>query len=161
LVTEYESLKGQDTTENAVRLASVLEELEFHVHKFDTARDFADDGGFTKIVQPALNSSHEDVRAAAAFLTGSALSSNPKVQIAALEAGLVESLLRVVKLDASGLVRKRALYALSSLVRQFPLAQKRLLAAGGMDVFASIFKSDGEEDRQMQLKIITLLQVST
>ncbi|CAG0913381.1 unnamed protein product [Notodromas monacha] len=156
LVSEYEVLKKNEAGKHVRGIAAVLEEIEFHVHRFDTARDFASDGGFQRIVLPSLNSTDADVRAAAAFLAGSALQSNPKVQIAALEVGLIEALLRVIKQDESELVKKRAMYALSSLVRQFPEAQKRLISAGGLDVFSTAFEKN-REDKVMQLKVITLL----
>jgi len=89
--------------------------------------------------------------------TGSACQSNPKTQIAALEAGSIPLLIRLVSFDPSSEVRARALYAISGLVRNFPLAQKSLVENGGLTTFHDIFQTDSADLTKLQLKIVTLL----
>lgn len=48
-------------------------------------------------------------------------------------------------------------YAISSIVRNFPLAQKALVQHGGMTAFAGIFLTDSADLIKLQLKIVTLL----
>lgn len=60
-----------------------------------------------------INSSSTEVKQGALHLLGSAVQSNPKVQIAAVEAGLVQSLIRAVAYDTQ--VRSDVEYLLSIL----------------------------------------------
>lgn len=48
-------------------------------------------------------------------------------------------------------------YAISNIVRNFPLAQKALVQHGGMTAFADIFLTDSANLIKLQLKIVTLL----
>jgi nucleotide exchange factor SIL1 len=89
--------------------------------------------------------------------TGSACQSNPKTQIAALEVGSIPILIRLVSFDPSPEVRARALYAISGLVRNFPLAQKSLVDNGGLTAFHTVFQTDSADLTKLQLKIITLV----
>nr|CAG4638763.1 EOG090X0EEI [Cyclestheria hislopi] len=151
LVQDYKNLK-----EDAKKVA-VLNDLEFYMHQFDNALDFVKMGGFKNIVLPALNASGDGVRSAAAFLLGSASQSNPKVQIAALEMNALPHLIRLVSFDHDNDVRNKALYAISSIVRHFPLAQQALINHGGISTFAKIFATDSADLLKLQLKIVTLL----
>lgn len=53
-------------------------------------------GGLQQIVLPGINSTSINIKQEAFHLLGSAVQSNPRVQIAAVELGLVESLIRAV-----------------------------------------------------------------
>lgn len=53
-------------------------------------------GGLQQIVLPGINSTSINIKQEIFHLLGSAVQSNPKVQIAAVELGLVESLIRAV-----------------------------------------------------------------
>ena len=46
---------------------------------------------------------------------------------------------------------------MSSVVRNFPLAQKKLVDSGGISAFAAVFLTDSADLLKLQLKIITLL----
>lgn len=48
-------------------------------------------------------------------------------------------------------------YAISSVVRNFPLAQKALVEHGGIAAFSKIFLTDSADLIKLQLKIVTLL----
>lgn len=103
------------------------------------------------LVLPSLNASSTLVRSEAIKLLGSAAQSNTVVQIAALESGSIDALLRVLSLDQDSTVRSRALYALSCLVRRFPTALKKLVASGGLKVLASLFQSKTQENLKLQV----------
>lgn len=71
--------------------------------------------------------------------------------VQAVESGAVGTLLRVLALDSAASVRSAALYALSCLVRRFPLAQREFVDQGGFAVLASLF--DGESGEQLKLQV--------
>lgn len=48
-------------------------------------------------------------------------------------------------------------YAISGIVRNFPLAQKALVEFGAISAFTTIFQTDSAELAKLQLKIVTLL----
>ena len=48
-------------------------------------------------------------------------------------------------------------YAISCVIRYFPLAQKALVEHGGLTAFANIFRTDSADLVKLQLKIVTLL----
>lgn len=137
---------------------TMFNDLEYYVHQIDNAVDFVAMGGFLLVI-PSLNSSDDEVRASAAFLLGSAMQSNPKVQIEALENALLQCLLRLIVWDASHVVRSRAMYALSTLVRHFPLAQQQLVELGGLTVLSELFRHPlhNPELTKLQVKAVTLL----
>lgn len=99
-----------------------------------------------KDILPELNSTAPQIRSIAAHLIGSAAQSNPKVQIALLEGGVVPILLKVIVLDPDINVKSRALFALSCLVRNFPTAQYHFLEEGGLSVFGNIFAKKADSD---------------
>jgi nucleotide exchange factor SIL1 len=66
LVVKYTSLQQEDSE---VRL-STLEDLEYYLHQYDNANDFVNMGGLKTVVLPALNSTDNRLRSAAAFLLG-------------------------------------------------------------------------------------------
>lgn len=71
--------------------------------------------------------------------------------------GSIPILIRLVSFDPSPEVRARALYAISGLVRNFPLAQKSLVDNGGLTAFHTVFETDSADLTKLQLKIITLV----
>ncbi|XP_069698478.1 nucleotide exchange factor SIL1 [Periplaneta americana] len=138
-------------------ILNILTDLEYLVHQFDNAREFARIGGLTDVVLPSLNATSAAIRAEAIRLLGSAVQSNSAVQIAALESGSIGSLLRVLALDRDSVVRSRTIYALSCLVRRFPTALIKLVGEGGLAVLASLFQSEAQDDLKLQVKVVTLL----
>lgn len=83
------------------------------------------------------------------------LDSNPKVQVQAMETGSLPQLIRLLSTDENMTVRKRVLFSISSLIRQFPYAQQKFLQLGGLAALAQLFSEKGTE--KLQLKAITLL----
>ena len=86
------------------------------------------------MLRKALNHSESAHRQAAAFVIGSAAQSNPAVQAAAAESGLLHSLCQAYPGEAEAGVRKKLLFALSGILRNFPAAQKKFLQLGGYDL---------------------------
>ena len=84
------------TVETDTDRVEIVQTLEFYVHQYDNAVDFLTLDGVEKVLVPSLNSSLEELQEAAGFLIGSAAQSNPRVQIAFLEAGFINTLLRLV-----------------------------------------------------------------
>ncbi|KAL8565967.1 hypothetical protein ACOMHN_054952 [Nucella lapillus] len=133
----------------------LLESLENYLHQIDNAMLFCDLGAMPTLLR-CLNSSLENVRSEAALVLGSALQSNPKVQIAAVENGAMSEVLKLVSFDQSPMVRKRAMFALSTMVRHFPFAQKRFLQLGGLSVLGKLFE-DKSAPQNLQVRAVTLL----
>ena len=77
------------------------------------------------------------------------------MQIAAIENGAMREVLQLVAQDPSARVRKRAMFALSALVRHFPFAQKHFLELGGLSVLGKLF--DNKSDESLQVRAVTLL----
>ena len=134
-----------------------LKDLEYLVHQYDNAQEFAKLNGFSDVVYKSLNSTNSDIRSEALKLLGSATQNNPKVQIAALESGSINLLLKILTFDDDHIVKSRSLFALFSLVRRFPAAQEKLIADGGLTAFAKIFDDDKRNQLKLQIKIVILI----
>lgn len=138
-------------------ILAALVDLEYLVHQYDNALNFAKLNGFSEVVYKSLNSSSSEIRSEALKLLGSATQSNPNVQIAALESGSINLLIKILIFDENINVRSRSLYALSCLTRRFPAAQQKLIADGGLTAFAKIFDDEKQNLLKLQIKIITLI----
>lgn len=138
-------------------ILTTLVDLEYLVHQFDNAQEFAKLNGFSDVIHKSLNSSNGEIRSEALRLHGSATQSNPKVQIAALDSGSILILLKILTFDDDINVKSRSLFALSCLLRRFPAAQHKLLNDGGLTVFAKIFDEEKQDVLKLQIKIITLI----
>ncbi|XP_059151352.1 nucleotide exchange factor SIL1-like [Physella acuta] len=137
-----------------VQLKVLLVDLEYYLHQIDNAKIFSDLGGL-HILLNLINSSNTDIQESALHTLGAALQSNAKVQVATMDIGIMQHLLRTLSVDPNDRVRKKALYAVSTLIRQFPFAQKKFLKLGGLSALANLFTSAKEEN--IKIKIITLL----
>lgn len=149
-----EDLEQEKDEENQVK---ALEELEFHVHQYDNAVDFLQLDGIIKGVLPALNSSHDEVKRAGSLLLGGAAQSHPEVQAAAVQAGVLPLLLRLIHLDGDARVAARAFYALSSILRSSHISQQEFLAQGGLAVLASALADETAGREKVRIKALTLL----
>ncbi|XP_017593669.1 PREDICTED: nucleotide exchange factor SIL1 isoform X1 [Corvus brachyrhynchos] len=133
---------------------AALYDLEYYVHQVDNAKDFLSMGGLRLVIE-GLNSSEAALKEHAAFVLGAALSSNPKVQIEAIEGGALQKLLVILATEQPLAVRKKALFALSSMLRHFPYAQQQFLKLGGLQVLRSLFRQKGMET--LHVRVVTLL----
>ncbi|XP_034255495.1 nucleotide exchange factor SIL1 [Thrips palmi] len=142
---------------NDEEIVSTLQDLEYLVHQIDNAREFIRLGGVMEIVVPALNSTSPKVRADSLWLLGSATQSNPKVQIAVLNAGIMPKLVKAIVLDPDATVHARAIYALSCLTRQFPAAQVKLIEEGGLESLRVVIDDEKSYDLKTKMRVITLI----
>ncbi|XP_019342669.1 nucleotide exchange factor SIL1 isoform X3 [Alligator mississippiensis] len=133
---------------------AALYDLEYYVHQVDNAKDFLSLGGLQLMIN-ALNSTEAVMKEHAAFVLGAALSSNPKVQIEAIEGGALQKLLVILATEQPLAVKKKALFALSSMLRHFPYAQQQFLKLGGLQVLRNLFKEKGME--ALYVRVVTLL----
>lgn len=85
---------------------AALYDLEYYVHQVDNAKDFLSMGGLRLVIE-GLNSTEAVLKEHAAFVLGAALSSNPKVQIEAIEGGALQKLLVIVATEQPQAVKKK------------------------------------------------------
>lgn len=148
-----DKLKDKDI--NRDNLLTVLTDLEYYLHQIDNGVLFKDWGGIPLILKILNQTNDEELQQAAALVLGSATSSNPKVQIGALEAGALQLLLRLLSTQSSLNVRRKILYCIATLCRHFPYAQIKFLELGGLAAIGDIFNEDGTD--QLRIKVIAFL----
>ena len=85
------------------------------------------------------------------------LYSNPSVQIAAIEAGALQQLIRLLSIETSVTFRSRLLAALSSLIRHFPFAQRKFLELGGLQTLSSLLTDQSYDSEKLSVKAVTLI----
>ncbi|XP_057346923.1 nucleotide exchange factor SIL1 isoform X1 [Manis pentadactyla] len=133
---------------------AALFDLEYYVHQMDNAQDLLSFGGLQVVIH-GLNSTEPLVKEYAAFVLGAAFSSNPKVQVEAIEGGALQKLLVVLATEQPLTVKKKALFALCSLLRHFPYAQQQFLKLGGLQILRSLVRAEGTE--VLAVRVVTLL----
>lgn len=112
-------LSSDVSSARAVRSLLVLEEL---CHSIDNGRDLQISGGMKQVVH-ALSSSHDAVRASAAWALATCCQNNPSVQNASLQLDAVPKLSKLAATDKSTMVRSKALFALNAVL-EFEEARK-------------------------------------
>uniref|UniRef100_A0A1A8SNG1 Nucleotide exchange factor SIL1 n=1 Tax=Nothobranchius rachovii TaxID=451742 RepID=A0A1A8SNG1_9TELE len=132
----------------------ILEELEYLVHQVDNAQALCSMGGLGFLLQ-ALNSSDARLQENAALVLGSAVASNPAVQVKAVEGGALQTLLTALATVQPFTVRKKVLFAVAALLRHFPYAQQHFLSHGGLQVLSQLFKED--RGGRLRPRIVTIL----
>lgn len=148
----YDKLKlGNITSEEK---ESVLQELEYHLHQIDNAILFSDLGGIPLLLK-GLNDTEPELRSLSAYTLGSAVQNNPKAKISAVESGALHHLVRSLATDPSIPVKKKTLFALSSLLRHFPFAQKKFFDLGGLQSMMMLFQDNMLHS--LQVKVVTLM----
>ncbi|XP_010786114.1 nucleotide exchange factor SIL1 [Notothenia coriiceps] len=142
---------SSSTTEQRL---SILLELEYLVHQVDNAQNLCSMGGLQLVVE-TLNSSDFRLQESSAFVLGSAVSSNPEVQVKAMEGGALQTLLTMLATDQPLWVKKKVLFAVASLLRNFPFAQRHFLSRGGLQVLSELFR--GDRGGVLRTRIVTML----
>ncbi|XP_013882189.1 nucleotide exchange factor SIL1 [Austrofundulus limnaeus] len=132
----------------------ILQELEYLVHQVDNAQTLCSMGGLSFILQ-ALNSSDVQLQENSALVLGSAVASNPVVQVKAVEEGALQTLLTTLATAQLHSVKKKVLFAVASLLRHFPFAQQHFLSRGGLQVLSELFQKDG--GGVLRSRIVTML----
>ena len=134
---------------------SALKELEFYVHQIDNAKDFFTiDHAFDTLLL-CCNDSNSDIRLNAVHVIGSAVQSNPAAQVEALKGNILPNLLRLLSnpLETVG-VKKKVIYTLSSLLRNFPRAQIELWQLAGYHSLLDVLIN--KENTMLQIKVVRL-----
>lgn len=157
--TDYEIIKKLVDKFNSSRSTldekiEALNNLEYYVHQVDNAQDLVSLGGFHLVII-ALNSTEPKLKEYAAFVIGSAASNNPKVQIAAVDGGALQKLLVLLATQQPVAVKKKSLFAVSSMLRHFPYAQEKFLKMGGLQILGQLFQTNGME--LLRVRAVTLL----
>lgn len=140
---------------------SALEELEFHCEDLDNANDLAKIGGVRALLDLGADAAADDeVREMALGVIAAGLQNNPPFQKACVALEAPQVLLRLLEPAQPLVVRRKALYALSALLRcggdesAGVLAQEAtlpaLLAAAGSD--------DAKQQRRGLFLLLTLLR---
>uniref|UniRef100_A0A3P8X430 Nucleotide exchange factor SIL1 n=1 Tax=Cynoglossus semilaevis TaxID=244447 RepID=A0A3P8X430_CYNSE len=150
---------SSSTTEQRLK---VLLELEYLVHQVtaphtltvDNAQSLCSLGGLPLVLQ-GLNSSDVRLQENSAFVLGSALSSNPAVQVQAVEGGALQMLLTALATAQPLRVKKKVLFAVAALLRHFPHAQLHFLSKGGFQVLTELFRADA--GGVLRARIVTML----
>ncbi|XP_011310023.1 nucleotide exchange factor SIL1 [Fopius arisanus] len=137
----------------------IFNDLEFLLHQIDNAQVFADLGGMEKIISPCLNITNDDVKIEALIILGTSVQSNPKVQLRATNADLVQKLLHTLTVSSKVSLDSRCMFALGALVRQFPAAQKVLIDHGGLELFGKILEDGASQIQVRVMKLITDLSI--
>uniref|UniRef100_A0A8C7E0U5 Nucleotide exchange factor SIL1 n=1 Tax=Naja naja TaxID=35670 RepID=A0A8C7E0U5_NAJNA len=125
---------------------TALSDLEYYVHQVDNAKDLLSLGGLQLLIN-GLNSSEPLMKNMLLF--------NPRVQVAAIQGGALQKLLVILATDQSLAVKKKALFALSSMLRHFPYAQQQFLRLGGLQVLRNLCTEKGMEI--LYIRTVTLL----
>jgi nucleotide exchange factor SIL1 len=141
-------------TATVSELLHALEELEYHVHHFENAKELNSIGGLVVVVR-LLNHTNPEVRSSAAHVIGAAVQSNPQVQAEALGYGALELLCRFIAAEEPDLVQRRGLFALSALVRG--KTQPQLVFVQQCRGLWQLGHNFHQRTMATQLKIITLL----
>ncbi|TWW55889.1 Nucleotide exchange factor SIL1 [Takifugu flavidus] len=95
----------------------ILHELEYLVHQVDNGQTLCTLGGFQLILK-CLNSSDVKLQESSASVLGSALASNPVVQVRAVESGALQTLLTLLATTHPQQVKKKHLcYVISRMHR--------------------------------------------
>ncbi|CAL7952557.1 unnamed protein product [Xylocopa violacea] len=132
---------------------TALERIADFVDNIDIANDFYKIGGFS-IFGPCLNSPHSSIRWRAADVIAELAQNNPFCQERFLETGLFPILLNMIDTDPADVVRIKALYAVSCIVREHPISLKYMDLNDGYSVLLRAMQSS---IKKLQIKSAFLL----
>lgn len=135
---EPEKLQEPDALELAI---GALEELEFHAEDLDAANDLAKIGGVQALLECCSPSRVPELREAACGVLAAGLQNNPPFQEAAVALDVPQTLLRLLhgQQEEELPVRRKALYALSALLR------------GSREVAAPVLELSGVQEMLIEL----------
>ena len=145
----------QEGGEEAAQLA--LEELEFHCEDLDNANDLVKISGLKLLLAICEGTPGAEVKEGACGVIAAGMQNNPPFQQAAVALGVPEALLRLLQPSQSLPVRRKALYALSALLRTGGEATATLLALE--ETVPALLRSAGSDDPKEQRRALFLLLV--
>lgn len=153
LLQKYANL-SENTEGRKYKIIAILEDLDYLAHQFDNAREFVRQNGFKNIIMKNLNSTENEILQHTLKLLGSLTQNNAKVQIHALEQGCIETILRILQDNSDNSVKNKAVFAISCILRKFPLAQYEFIQRGGLEIISRQFDL---QDTKLQLKLATFI----
>uniref|UniRef100_A0A6B2E540 Nucleotide exchange factor SIL1 n=1 Tax=Phlebotomus kandelakii TaxID=1109342 RepID=A0A6B2E540_9DIPT len=152
-IKRYEGLKKDTVNPEVIK---ILEELEYLVHQIDNANNFVNQNGIEKVIVPNIaNQTNSIIRTKALQLLGAVMQNNPKAQISAFERNIGDHLTRLLATSKLGDELSAATYAIGSLIRKFPLAQKESLTKRGLSVLLDIWTK--HVDLKVKIKVLILI----
>ena len=150
---EPEALAATGGNEAAL---SALEELEFHCEDLDNANDLAKIGGVRALLDVGADAAADDeVREMALGVVAAGLQNNPPFQKACVALEAPEALLRLLAPAQPLTVRRKALYALSALLRCGGDEVAGVLAQGA--TLPALLAAAGSDDAKQQRRGLFLL----
>ena len=143
-----------DASEPLTHKEYSLDLLLFLVEDIDNANNFVKlDGALPSLVK-LLPSAHPTLRLGAAWVLGAAMQNNPKAQAVVHAAGCLPALLGLARDDGVVDVRRKALLAVSALVRGFDAGHAAFTKAGGFTLLASL--AGAKADAQLRKRALFL-----
>lgn len=138
---------------------TILKDLEYILHQYDVSGDFIKMDGLNVLKNDFLNNPNNEIQSLISLVIGSASSGNPPVKVAIIGSGLFENLIRKLDNDKDLKLNLKTIYAISSIIRQFPFGQKQFIEQDGLKIFKKFFdnSNDSKSIVKIQTKIISLL----
>ncbi|KAM9299143.1 hsp70-binding protein 1 [Gastrophryne carolinensis] len=144
-----------DDEDGVERKARALEFLADLCENLDNASNFCKMGGMELLLNRYLSCPEAELRWRAADLIGICCQNEPFVQETALRLGAVNKLLQLLDLDINEMVRIKALFAVSCLVREHEAGLSEFIKMDGFSVLMRAMQSDVEK---LKIKSVFLLQ---
>ncbi|KAM7361049.1 sil1 nucleotide exchange factor [Cochliomyia hominivorax] len=160
LIEEFQtSVSSPDNKDVEARVKTqiqILESFNYLMSQFDNALVFVDKGGLDHVLLPILvNSTHTPLKVESMRVLGAMSQNNPHVQIKVYERNVGSHLAQIIMSSSNTEELSAALYAFSSLLRKFPLAQQRILSTSGTQALISVLNRDCE--LKIKIKAIVII----
>lgn len=134
-----------------------LENLEYMLHQIDNTMAFINGGGLDNILLPiVVNETNTDLRVSAMRVLSALTSNNPKAQIKVFERNFGSFLAQILMTSTNRAEISSALHAFGALLREFPLAQQRVLSTLGIQALVGVLRSP-DVDLSSKAKVVTLI----
>ncbi|KAI9316595.1 armadillo-type protein [Dichotomocladium elegans] len=91
-----------------------------------------------------LNAPEPEIRKGVAWVCGTAVQNNPEAQAAFLANNGMEPLLKLLKEEKDKVVKAKAIYAVSGILKHCTAAIQLFLAAGGLEVLCDTVKTSDD-----------------
>jgi len=140
-----------------------LDQISYCTELTHNANDFVKLGGLTLLIR-LLDSSNSEIRAIVASIIGSSAGNNPEYQESVLlERGTLEKLINMMSNDSDGVVRSKALLAISAMVRQSGNSTEAydiFISEDGVEKLVALLSSPDESDN-MKRRIVFFMTYLT
>lgn len=154
LITEL--IEKFNKTKDVNEKLAYLIDFEYYVHQYDNGLLLCDLNGFKLIMNELNLTDSQEIKIKSSLVLGSAIQGNPKVQIYALENGLLQLVLNKLSLDRdSEALSLKYVFVLSSFLRNFPYAQHKFIEYGGLQTIRDYLIEN--KLFKVNIKLLTLL----